>query len=165
MTSIGWRGRPWPVTSSSAVRRSHVAELGFPFVEVAPDGSCVVTKPRGTGGCVTELTVKEQLVYEIGDPANYLSPDVTVSFLPLHVDDLGGDRVRVSGARGRPASKDYKVSATYRDGFRSAGTLTIVGRQAVRKATEPRQPAFLPSRRMRARKRCSASRWKPNRTT
>jgi hypothetical protein len=111
-----------------------VAELGFPFVEVAPDGSCVVTKPRGTGGCVTELTVKEQLVYEIGDPANYLSPDVTVSFLPLHVDDLGGDRVRVSGARGRPASKDYKVSATYRDGFRSAGTLTIVGRQAVRKA-------------------------------
>jgi len=110
------------------------AHLGFPIVEVADDGSCVVTKPRGTGGWVTELTVKEQLVYEIGDPANYLSPDVTVSFLSLLVDDLGNDRVRVSGASGKPRPDAYKVSATFRDGFRSAGTLTIVGRNAVQKA-------------------------------
>ena len=110
------------------------AELSFPIVEVAEDGSCVVTKPANTGGCVDERTVKEQLVYEIGNPAEYLSPDVTVSFLSLSVDNLGNDRVRVSGARGRPAPETLKVSATYRDGFRAAGTLTIFGRNAVTKA-------------------------------
>jgi hypothetical protein len=110
------------------------SHIGFPIVEVAEDGSCVVTKPRGTGGCVTELTVKEQLLYEIGDPENYLSPDVAVSFLTLAVEDLGNDRVRVSGAAGRPHSDSYKVSATYRDGFWAAGTLTIIGRGAAAKA-------------------------------
>lgn len=110
------------------------AHIGFPIVEVANDGGCVVTKPPGTGGCVTPLTVKEQLVYEIGDPGNYLSPDATVSFLSLAVEDLGNDRVRVSGATGRPRPDSYKVSATYHDGFRSAGTLTIIGRDAATKA-------------------------------
>jgi hypothetical protein len=110
------------------------APIGFPIVEVAEDGSCVVTKPRGTGGRVTAMTVKEQLVYEIGDPENYLSPDVTVSFISLVVDDLGNDRVQVSGAIGKRRPATYKVSATYRDGFRSAGTLTIIGRNAATKA-------------------------------
>jgi hypothetical protein len=110
------------------------AHIGFPIVEIADDGSCIVTKPRGTGGCVTPMTVKEQLVYEIGDPANYLSPDVSVSFLSLNVEDLGNDRVRVSGGTGEPPPNSYKVSATYRDGFRAAGTLTIVGRNARAKA-------------------------------
>jgi len=110
------------------------APIGFPIVEVSEDGSCVVTKPRGTGGCVTAMTVKEQLVYEIGDPENYLSPDVEVSFLSLAVEDLGNDRVRVSGATGKPRPETYKVSATFRDGFRSAGTLTIIGRNSVAKA-------------------------------
>ncbi len=110
------------------------AHLGFPIVEVASDGSCLVTKPRGTGGCVTAATVKEQLVYEIGDPGHYLSPDVTASFLSLQVEDLGHDRVRVSGALGQPPPPTLKVSATYRDGFRAAGTLTIYGRDAVAKA-------------------------------
>jgi hypothetical protein len=108
--------------------------ISFPIVEVSADGSCVVTKPQGTGGRVNELTVKEQLVYEIGDPARYLSPDVAVSFLSLKVEDPGNDRVRVSGARGSPAPATYKVSATYRDGYRGAGTLTICGRNAVAKA-------------------------------
>jgi hypothetical protein len=108
--------------------------IGFPIVEVADDGSCIVTKPRGTGGCVTPQTVKEQLVYEIGDPANYLSPDVTVSFLSLVVEDLGNDRVLVRGASGGPHPGTYKVSATFRDGYRSAGMLTIFGRNAVEKA-------------------------------
>jgi hypothetical protein len=111
-----------------------VANIGFPIVEVFEDGSCVVTKPRGTGGSVNEITVKEQLLYEIGDPDNYLSPDVAVSFLSLRVEDLGNDRVRVTGAGGKPRPESYKVSATYRDGFRAAGTLTIVGRNAVAKA-------------------------------
>lgn len=110
------------------------AHIGFPIVEVSDDGSCVVTKPSGTGGRVTEMTVKEQLLYEIGDPDNYLSPDVAVSFLTLAVEDLGNDRVRVSGATGKPRPNTYKVSATYRDGFRSAGTLTIIGRQSEAKA-------------------------------
>jgi hypothetical protein len=113
-----------------------VAHIGFPIVEVLEDGICIVTKPRGTGGAVTEMTVKEQLLYEIGDPAHYLSPDVAVSFLSLSVEDLGDDRVRVSGAKGKPRPESYKVSATYRDGFRSAGTLTIVGRDAVTKARQ-----------------------------
>jgi Acyclic terpene utilisation family protein AtuA len=77
--------------------------------------------------------VKEQLVYEIGDPGHYLSPDVTASFLSLQVEDLGHDRVRVSGARGQPPPPTLKVSATYRDGYRAAGTLTIFGRDAVAK--------------------------------
>jgi hypothetical protein len=110
------------------------AHIGFPIVEVSDDGSCVVTKPNGTGGRVSEMTVKEQLLYEIGDPDNYLSPDVTVSFLKLTVEDLGNDRVRVSGATGKPRPETLKVSATFRDGFRAAGTLTIIGRSARAKA-------------------------------
>jgi hypothetical protein len=110
------------------------AHIGFPIVEVFEDGSFIVTKPRGTGGRVTEMTVKEQLLYEIGDPDNYLSPDVTVSFLVLSVEDLGNDRVRVAGATGKPRPDKLKVSATFRDGFRSAGTLTIIGRNAGVKA-------------------------------
>jgi hypothetical protein len=108
--------------------------IGFPIVEVADDGSCVVTKPRGTGGRVCEQTVKEQLVYEIADPGAYLSPDATVSFLSLRVEDQGCDRVRISGARGGPAPPLYKVSATYRDGFRAQGQLLICGSDAVSKA-------------------------------
>ena len=108
--------------------------LGFPIVEVSADGSCVVTKPAGTGGAVTVPIVKEQLLYEIGDPGHYLSPDVTVSFLTLHVESVGENRVRVSGATGRAPTDSYKVSATYRDGYKSHGLITIFGHDAVRKA-------------------------------
>ena len=108
--------------------------IGFPIVEVADDGSCIVTKPRDTGGCVTSLTVREQLVYEIGDPARYLSPDCSVSFLGLQVTDHGDNRVRVAGAIGSPPPDTLKVSATCRDGWRAAGTLTIIGADAAAKA-------------------------------
>ena len=110
------------------------ANIGFPIVEVSSDGTCVVTKPKGTGGVVNERTVKEQLLYEIGDPDNYLSPDVTVSFLSLEVREEKKNRVRISGARGRSPTSSYKVSASYRDGFWAQGTLTIFGRNAVAKA-------------------------------
>jgi hypothetical protein len=116
----------WPKLQSTGI--------GFPIVEVSPDGSCVVTKPNGTGGAVNEQTVKEQLLYELGDPGNYLSPDVTASFLTLRVEDLGNDRVRVSGATGRAAPTTLKVSATLDAGFRASAILTIVGRDAVAKA-------------------------------
>ena len=111
-----------------------IEQIGFPIVEVAEDGSFIVTKPHGTGGRVCEQTVKEQLVYEIGDPGNYLSPDVTVSFLSLRLTEESRDRMRVSGVSGRPAPASFKVSATYQDGFRAAGELTIYGTNAVAKA-------------------------------
>lgn len=109
-------------------------DIGFPIAEVSEDGSCVITKPAGTGGAVTLQTVKEQLLYEIGDPGNYLSPDATVSFLPLRLEPLGTDRVRVAGTIGRPPPTSYKVSATYRDGYRAHGMLTVFGHDAVKKA-------------------------------
>jgi hypothetical protein len=109
-------------------------DIGFPIVEISADGSCIVTKPAGTGGAVTVPTVKEQLLYEIGDPGNYLSPDVTVSFLTLGVEPVGENRVRVAGATGRAPTASYKVSATYRDGYKAHGLLTIYGHNAVKKA-------------------------------
>ena len=111
-----------------------IEQIGFPIVEVAEDGSFIVTKPHGTGGRVCEQTVKEQLVYEIGDPGNYLSPDVTVSFLSLQLTEESRDRMRVSGVSGSPASALFKVSATYQDGYRAQGELTIYGANAVAKA-------------------------------
>ncbi|MCG8586448.1 MAG: DUF1446 domain-containing protein [Pirellulales bacterium] len=109
-------------------------DIGFPIVEIDADASVVVTKPKGSGGCVNCQTVKEQLVYEIGDPGNYLSPDATVSFRHLTVDDLGNDRVRVTGAVGSPPPATYKVSATYRNGYRATGQLTVLGADSKIKA-------------------------------
>jgi Acyclic terpene utilisation family protein AtuA len=109
-------------------------DLGFPFVEVFMDGSFVITKPDRTGGIVNEETVKEQLLYEIGDPDKYLSPDATVSFLSLELKPDGADRIRITGAKGRPPPTNYKVSATYRHGFKAEGLLAIFGPEAVRKA-------------------------------
>jgi fatty-acyl-CoA synthase len=110
------------------------AHIGFPVAEVDRHGACVVTKPAAAGGWVTAATVKEQLVYEIGDPGRYVSPDVTVSFLGLQIEELGRDRVRVQGARGGPPPATLKVSATLRDGFRAAGMLTIFGPDSAAKA-------------------------------
>ncbi len=110
------------------------ANMGFPVIELSEEGALVVTKPAGTGGAVTAWTVKEQLLYEIGDPRNYLSPDCRVDFTTLSVEDLGDDRVAVSGATGSAPTDTYKVSATHRDGYWAHGTLTIFGRDAVAKA-------------------------------
>lgn len=115
------------------------AHIGFPFVEIESSGRCVVTKALGTGGRVTTDTVKEQLVYEIGDPSRYISPDVQVSFLGIQVTQLDKDRVEVTGAKGAPKPSTLKVSATYRDGYRAAGTLTIIGHSASAKACRSAQ--------------------------
>jgi hypothetical protein len=108
--------------------------VGFPIAEIANDGTCVITKASTSGGIVSEATIKEQLVYEIGNPAEYISPDCHVSFLNLKVQSVEPNRVAVSGAIGSPPPTRLKVSATYRDGYRSAGTLTIFGPAAVTKA-------------------------------
>lgn len=110
------------------------ANMGFPFVELSQDGSFVVTKPENTGGLVNEDIVKEQLLYEIGDPGNYLSPDVTVSFLSLALKTVGKDRVLVSGAKGTAPPNTYKVSATFRSGYMAEGMLTLFGSDIYKKA-------------------------------
>lgn len=113
-----------------------IAHIGFPIAEIHEDGSFIVTKPKNTGGVVNEETVKEQLLYEIGDPACYISPDACVSFLDLQVNQDGENRVHVFGAKGSPPLNTYKVGATYHDGFRAEGTLTLFGKNVRQKAQQ-----------------------------
>lgn len=113
---------------------TRLGEVGYPIAEVAEDGSMAVTKPADTGGVVNVETVAEQLLYEVGDPAAYLTPDVVADFTSVSLRDLGNDAVEITGAKGKPATDTYKVSAAYRDGFTAAGTLVIFGPGAAAKA-------------------------------
>lgn len=108
--------------------------IGFPVIEMSADGSFVITKPEGTGGCVSIETVKEQLLYELGDPDNYLSPDVTVSFLSLQLSEEALHRIKVAGAKGKPPPNNYKISATYQNGYKTEAFLAVFGEGAREKA-------------------------------
>ena len=123
-------------------------DMGYPVVECSADGSFVVTKPAHTGGLVTPATVAEQITYEIHDPAAYVLPDVVCDLRAIHLEDLGNDRVRVSGARGRPPTPDYKASLTWHDGFRCMATMMIVGRDATARARHVAEAILRRTRRM-----------------
>lgn len=115
-------------------REFELADVGYPIAELNPDGSCVITKPKGTGGRVDRQTVAAQLVYEIGDPAHYLTPDVDVDFTTVGLEEVGEDRVAVSGATGGAAPDTFKVSLAYRDGFMASGQLLVYGQECLAKA-------------------------------
>jgi hypothetical protein len=110
------------------------ANIGFPIAEAYPNGEFIITKHPKTGGLVNRQTVAEQLLYEIGDPKEYITPDCIADFTSIHLEDLGKDRVKVFGIKGRPATDSYKVSMSYNDGYSAQGNLTYTWPDAMEKA-------------------------------
>ena len=111
-----------------------IANIGYPIVEVSADGSFICSKPEGTAGIVSVGTISEQMLYEIGDPQAYMLPDVVCDFSTTTITQVGKDLVRVADTTGYPAPMQYKVSATYFEGYRGGTLLSFVGRDADRKA-------------------------------
>jgi hypothetical protein len=154
IAEFGWNRDQWDLLAAGTVA-GHIVEcgaqstggnfsrwwevegwdnLGYPVLEVAPDGTFVVTKHEGTGGLVTVDTVSEQLVYEMGNPSHYITPDCVVDFTSVRLEQQGENRVAVSGVRGSEATDTFKVSISYLEGFKAIGGLTISGPDAVAKA-------------------------------
>jgi hypothetical protein len=153
MHEFGWRWDDWDRLAGATVA-GHLIEcgaqvtggyatiwenldlvnVGYPVAEVNEDGSCIITKPEANGGVVNWRTVVEQLVYEIGDPARYMTPDVIADFTAVEVEDQGNNRVAVRGAKGTPAPDSFKVSLAYRDGYAASSQLLVYGADCHRKA-------------------------------
>jgi len=152
--SFGWRWDDWNRLAGATVA-GHLIEcgaqvtgglwchwqeakdlgnVGYPFVDVRDDGGFTISKPVGSGGAVNIETVAEQLLYEVGDPAAYLTPDVVADFTRVQLQTGGPDQVQVSPARGKPATDTLKVSIAYRNGFQASGTLVMLGPGAIAKA-------------------------------
>ncbi len=112
----------------------NMADIGFPIAEAYPNGEVIITKHENTGGRVSFETVAEQLLYEIGDPKNYITPDCIADFTSIKLEDLGKDRVRVYDVKGSPETEFYKVSCSYSDGYSSSATLTYSWPEALTKA-------------------------------
>ena len=126
--------------------------IGYPIIECAADGSFHLTKPEGTGGLVRPAAVAEQVLYELGDPAAYILADVICDFRNVHADAAGKDRVRVSGARGRAPTQDYKVSVTYEQDYQIEALQMIRGLNARAKAEKTAEAFLARTRRMMAGK-------------
>ncbi|HXV77678.1 MAG TPA: acyclic terpene utilization AtuA family protein [Candidatus Polarisedimenticolaceae bacterium] len=154
IAEFGWRPEQWDLLAAGTIA-GHIVEcgaqctggnfsrwwevegwerIGYPVLECSVDGTFVVTKHDDTGGMVTVDTVGEQLLYELGAPERYVTPDCTVDFTSVRLDQQGPDRVRVSGVRGRPATDTYKVSIAYLEGYKAVGSLTVSGPDALAKA-------------------------------
>ncbi|MCF8260566.1 MAG: DUF1446 domain-containing protein [Melioribacteraceae bacterium] len=112
----------------------NLAEIGFPIAEAYPNGEVIITKHENTGGKVSFETVAEQLVYEIGDPKDYITPDCIADFTSIKLEEIGENRVKVFGVKGNPETEFYKVSASHSDGYSAFGTLTYTWPQALTKA-------------------------------
>lgn len=112
----------------------NMAEIGFPVAEAYPNGEVIITKHENTGGRVSFETVAEQLLYEIGDPKSYITPDCVADFTSIKLEDLGNDRVRVYDVKGFPETEFYKVSCSYADGYSASATLTYSWPEALTKA-------------------------------
>jgi hypothetical protein len=154
VAAFGWSWGDWPRLAGATVA-GHLIEcgaqatgglwhrwdeiddfagVGYPIAEIAPDGSFVLTKPEGSGGLVAVANVAEQIVYEIGDPTAYRTPDIDVDLTSVRLTQAGPDRVGVSGSAGAPPTDMLKVSAVYRDGWTASGMMAVVGRNAEAKA-------------------------------
>jgi hypothetical protein len=153
--AFGWDGAAWNRLAAGTVA-GHIIECGaqcsggnclvgwdripgmddpgYPIVEATRDGAFAVTKHAGSGGRITVASVTEQLVYEMGDPTNYITPDVIADFTTIRLTQNGKDRVRVSQVRGRPATASLKVSVAYFYGYKAVGTLVYAWPDAYRKA-------------------------------
>ncbi|HMC55367.1 MAG TPA: acyclic terpene utilization AtuA family protein [Gemmatimonadaceae bacterium] len=112
----------------------NLADVGYPIVEGRSDGSFTITKHKGTGGRVSIQSISEQLLYEMGDPRSYITPDVIADFTTIQLADDGPDRVRVFGIKGRAPTDKLKVSVAYRSGFKAVGTLVYSWPEALDKA-------------------------------
>lgn len=111
-------------------------EIGFPIIEAYPNGDFYVTKHENTGGLISEMTVKEQLLYEIGDPTEYITPDVIADFTSIKVEETDTNRVKITGIKGHPDTPTYKVSASYNDGYKLSATLVYCWPGALKKAVK-----------------------------
>ncbi len=108
--------------------------IGFPIAEAYPNGEFFITKHEGTGGLIRSDVLKEQLLYEIGNPTEYITPDCIADFTTIHLEDVAENRVRVFGIKGKPATPFYKVSISYSDGWTAVGSLTYSAPDALKKA-------------------------------
>ena len=152
---FGWGAREWDKLAAGTIA-GHVLEcgaqasggnfsgdwesvpdmdrIGFPIAEAAPSGEVVFTKHAGTGGLVSMATVKEQLLYEIGDPRVYITPDCIADFTSIRLETAGANRVKMFGIKGKPSTDSYKVSISFADGYTAVGSLTYAWPDALKKA-------------------------------